>query len=395
MKNVWICMILLFVGVHVCCADGYRIKGKIIGGGEGMKIFLTTKSSFDRVVFDSAIIKNGEFEFQGRMDFPALRAITINKDVTNRNTYQSTVSLPFFLDNSSIEIVAPYDSLPSLSSNRVSCSIKIIGSPSNDLYMAYCEGMRMLNVEYDKVWEACVRAYYYDLEKDDAGKFILQPTFDLLSRLECCKEQIYRYQINFIKRYPDSPVSLQVLKTLPLVKYGRKEMHNVFSLLSENLKNSSYGKLLFKELTEKPIYTRDKYVDIELLNQEGDTVKLSDMIQPEKYTLLEIWASWCGPCRMDIPYLKESYKTWYDKGFNIVSVSIDSNKEQWKKALKQEQMPWIQLCDKGHNFDCEIVKEYGVKGVPSSFLIDPQGEIILINGRGGLLDMKLVELLDK
>lgn len=97
----------------------------------------------------------------------------------------------------------------------------------------------------------------------------------------------------------------------------------------------------------------------------------------------------------DIPHLKDAYSAYHAKGFDIVSVSIDANKEQWKKALEQEQMAWLQVCDKGEGFDGFIVKKYGISGVPSSFLIDPQGKIILTNARGGWLDTKLIELFEK
>ena len=74
--------------------------------------------------------------------------------------------------------------------------------------------------------------------------------------------------------------------------------------------------------------------------------------------MLEIWASWCGPGRVDIPHLKDAYSAYHAKGFDIVSVSIDANKELWKKALEQEQMAWLQVCDKGEGFDVFMFKNY-------------------------------------
>ena len=169
----------------------------------------------------------------------------------------------------------------------------------------------------------------------------------------------------------------------------------MLSLLSGASRNSAKGKALAERLNNIPVYVGDQYLDIEMLDKESKEIRLSDVIKPGKYTLLEIWASWCGPCRGDIPHLKDAYSAYHAKGFDIVSVSIDADKGQWKKALENEQMPWLQACDKGEGLDGFIVKKYGISGVQSSFLIDPQGKIVLTNARGGWLDTKLKELFEK
>ena len=394
MKTTWIYMlVLLFTGVNVCRADGFVIKGKISGGGEGVKVFLTDISQY-RHIYDSTEIKNGEFEFRGLLTSPEMRCITIYKNDQNRREWKSTVKLPIFMDNSSVEIVAPYDSLPTKADEVVPACVKITGSAVNDLYMSYAKGIAPLQALNSKLFETYRVAYYY-AKADDLGRKNMQPAYEALEKMENCRDEIYRYKVNFIKENPNSPVALYVAGTLSLTKYGRGEIEKVLSLFPEQVLNSPKGQALAKRMNAIPVYAGDSYLDIEVLNKEGKEVKLSEMIQPGKYTLLEIWASWCGPCRGDIPHLKDAYSAYSQKGFDIVSVSIDGDKEQWKKALAQEQMPWTQVCDKGDNFEGFIVKKYGISGVPSSFLIDPQGKIMLTNARGGWLDTKLIELFDK
>jgi thiol-disulfide isomerase/thioredoxin len=113
-----------------------------------------------------------------------------------------------------------------------------------------------------------------------------------------------------------------------------------------------------------------------------------------KYVLIDFWASWCGPCKQEIPYLKTAYSRFHNKGFEILSVSLDDNKDKWTAALRQFQMPWIHISDvKGFN---SVVNElYHVPSIPKTLLLDKTGKIIATDLRGEALDRKLEEILGK
>ena len=113
-----------------------------------------------------------------------------------------------------------------------------------------------------------------------------------------------------------------------------------------------------------------------------------------KYVLLDFWASWCGPCKAEIPYLKKAYTNFHHKGFEIMSVSLDDKKDKWTSALKQFQMPWIQVSDiKG--FSSIVNDLYHVPSIPKTLLLDKTGKIIATDLRGDALNKKLEELLGK
>ena len=102
--------------------------------------------------------------------------------------------------------------------------------------------------------------------------------------------------------------------------------------------------------------------------------------------LIDFWASWCGPCRTEYPYLKKAYAQYKDKNFEIIGVSLDDNKASWLGAIKSNGFQWIELCDLKGRLN-EVAKAYGIAAIPQSFLIDPQGRIIAKNLRGNdLLD---------
>ncbi len=135
------------------------------------------------------------------------------------------------------------------------------------------------------------------------------------------------------------------------------------------------------------------FKDFDANSIDGTTVSLSGVCAKNKCVLLEFWASWCGPCRSEIPHMKKAYAHYHDKGFEILSFTIDDKKEAWHKASKQEDMPWINT---GFGMNSKPKKLCEVTGVPANYLIDGStGKVIARNLRGDKLDAKLQELLGK
>jgi len=115
------------------------------------------------------------------------------------------------------------------------------------------------------------------------------------------------------------------------------------------------------------------------------------VVGENKLVLLEFWASWCGPCRAEIPNMKKAYSKFHAQGFEIFSFTIDSDKAAWAKASKTEELPWI---DTGFGAESTPKKLYEVTGVPANYLIDAAtGNVLARNLRGDALDAKLNELL--
>lgn len=124
----------------------------------------------------------------------------------------------------------------------------------------------------------------------------------------------------------------------------------------------------------------------------GKAFHLADILKENKYTLVEFWASWCGPCRAEIPNMKTAYQKFHKKGFEIVSFTLDVERDRWRKASVEENLPWINTGDL-LAFKSPVVRMFGIGGIPANYLVDPAGKIIAKDLRGNKLDEELGSLL--
>lgn len=131
-----------------------------------------------------------------------------------------------------------------------------------------------------------------------------------------------------------------------------------------------------------------RFLDVKESDPKGKVHRLSKYAGRGKWVLVDFWASWCGPCRGEMQNVVAAYKKYHDKGFEIVGLSFDVDKEAWKNAIKTWDMPWIHLSDlKG--WESEAGQVYGIHGIPDNILIDPNGIIVARDLRGPELEEKL------
>jgi peroxiredoxin len=127
--------------------------------------------------------------------------------------------------------------------------------------------------------------------------------------------------------------------------------------------------------------------EIELPNAQNQKIKLSSL--KGKYVLVDFWASWCSPCRAENPNVKRLYQQYKGKGFEVLGVSIDQKREDWQKAIKEDEITWLQVLDQ----NSAVAQQFNVRAIPTTFLIDKNGVIIAKNLRGERLEEKLAELM--
>ncbi|WP_181390451.1 redoxin domain-containing protein [Sphingobacterium athyrii] len=195
----------------------------------------------------------------------------------------------------------------------------------------------------------------------------------------------------YIKKYPSSFYSLSLVADRAMMgKY--EDIQSLYAVLTAPMKNTMQGKALANRLD---ILKRSAIGTAMLNFSQADLDKklVSFSSFKGKYVLVDFWASWCGPCRQENPNVLKEYNKYKDKNFTVLGISLDDNEDKWKKAIKDDAMPWTQVSDlKG--FNNEVSSYYGIMGIPSTLLVDPNGVIIAKDLRGETLSEKLKELFD-
>lgn len=170
----------------------------------------------------------------------------------------------------------------------------------------------------------------------------------------------------FIKENPDSEISAFLV-----LKEKKEDIVNLFPDLNEKVKESVYGKLIQEKIKIWNQNQIGSYApDFEYINSKNQTVKLTEY--KGKFVILDFWGSWCGPCKMEIPKLKEFYKENM-KNVEIIGIACRDTKDKWEKAIKENNLNWTQLLNNEEGQD--LSKIYGITGFPTKIIINPSGII--------------------
>ncbi|NDV57760.1 peroxiredoxin [Bacteroides sp. 519] len=201
-----------------------------------------------------------------------------------------------------------------------------------------------------------------------------------------------RKHIEYIEANLDSLASARTLANM-CTTFGKEKTTELFNKLAPKVRDSDDGKIVEQYLLlNKELNIGDKFVDFEMLDSNGQNRKLSEF--QGKIVLLEFWASWCGPCLSDMPYLKKTYDNYHKYGFEVFAVSLDMNKEDWLKAIEQHNLNWNHVSELDSHYNTAAFI-YGVYGIPDNFLIDEKGIIKARGVRKDKLDKALEKMIKK
>lgn len=345
----------------------FVINGKFTGIKEPAKVFVIYRNHGIRS--DSSEIKNGEFSVSGVAEYPQKASLLLAGTGGAKSGMAEADQVSVYLESGTIE-VSGSDSLK---------SARIGGSRLNK------DQQELVDAESVAHEQQVAIIQQYRQEPDSVKRRLLaadysQKTIELQAALAA-----------FIVAHPNSLVALHSLRANFNPSDDVETAKKLFESLSDSIRNAPSGQA-YKESIENvyKLSIGKMAPDFGAKNMEGAEKRLSDF--RGKYVLLDFWASWCGPCRKETPNLVAGYQKYKGKGFEILSLSIDQNVEEWKKAVKTDNYVWTNLKDGGNPVE-SVAKLYGVTGIPTNYLIDPSGKIVAMNLRGKELDEKLAAIL--
>ncbi len=318
---------------------------------------------------DSTSVQSNSFKFKGISSTPQISYI----QVQGVNGYVLAI-----LENGDIKADIYKDSIS---------KSKVYGTKSNDDFIKYKSETKSLVDVMNNI-------------SSDAQNAIMSG--DVVTAMELEKEynskerEVMLYEWDFIVDNLDSYMSALLLEVFMIEnKVNKDSIIDVYESFSNRIKVSDVGKNIADLLSqfEDPIEVGEIAPDFTAPSIDGPDITLSNVLLDNKVTLLDFWAAWCRPCRIENPNLVRLHKKYKDAGFDIIGVSLDRTREQWEQAVIDDNLPWTQVSNLNFWND-PVARRYSIRAIPQSYLLNKDGLVMGKNLRGQELEDRILSLLN-
>lgn len=350
--------------------DGYVIRGEIEGEYKADKVYLVEESEIQGEwwIADSAKVFDNKYVFKGNaVQFPRMFYI--------KSADPNCVSplTPFFLENGEIRIHAKADFF-------MNSTVK--GTPNNDIYDFYRFQERYIKDHVHRGGILEHKLYGEQSFEIENNKF--------KERSQMLHDRIKDLGKRMVELFPDQVFAPFVIYWSLRHEVSLDELKSLRSKIAPSLDEHPYTKQLDRFIRLAAFGVGSDMFDFTLPDAGGKDIKVSDF--KGKYLLVDFWASWCGPCRGELPGLVKLYKKCKGKNFEILGVSLDIKKDAWTSAIKKYDLKWPQVCDfkMWRSLPAQLC---GVTAVPYTVLVDPEGKVIALGLRGEDLYAKVMDIL--
>ena len=366
MKKIFTLLSLIFFFVLSSCGknNSYTLNGNIDVEDDTKIYILQADQNNQPFIKDSTSVKSGQFNFKGMSATPQISYM----QVEGVNGYVLTI-----IENGTISADIYKDSIT---------KSRVFGSKSNDDFIKYKLETKSLVNDMNSISFAA---------QDAIMSGDIETAAELEKDYNKIQQKVLLYEWDFITDNLDSYMSGLLLEVFMVEnKVNKDSIIDVYESFSNRIKVSDVGKNIADLLIQysDPIDIGETAPDFTGPSLNGSNVTLSEELSKHSVTLLDFWAAWCRPCRIENPNLVRLYKSYNDSGFNIIGVSLDRTQEQWEQAVEDDNLLWTQISNLNFWND-PIARRYSIRSIPQSYLINSDGLVIGKNLKGNDLEEKI------
>ncbi|MDZ7607101.1 MAG: TlpA disulfide reductase family protein [Cyclobacteriaceae bacterium] len=342
----------------------YTIDATIRGIDDSTSIFLYVRNEGEMKILDTVALKDSKAQFTGVVDSPEMMYLNIG--TTNK-------AINLFVENAKIQISVHADSLD---------KAVVTGSKTQDDFMAFKTALEPIEQRSNDLNQR----YQVAMASGDTAA---------IRQIQIDADQLYPDQnaaiTSFISDKNASFLTPYIIRNYLVFEMEVGQLDSMLSKLDTTVHRSpDYKFLADRVAVMQKVALGQPALDFALNDPAGTPVAISSF--KGKYLLIDFWASWCGPCRRENPNVVQLYNDFNEKGFEIIGVSFDDDREKWLKAIDDDKLTWAHVSDL-QGWGCEAGKLYAVNSIPATVLLNREGIIIAKNLRGDALRKKLEELL--
>ena len=356
------------MGALACSGDkvNYNVKGTG-ASQEGATVYLIDQISDAPI--DSAVVAGGAFAMKGQADKDAFLAVSIDGLGWN---------FLFFNDGKPVTVNVADSTVTGSALNNKLTECDKANTKANAELSEFVSAFTSLPKEEQQARMAAWLPEYREVQLKYVDWY--------LGMIEENKDNLV--PVAFVDQVPSMAGQD---KFNELLASGAAYAEHPYVLNMKEKREAALAKAKAAEESKQAIIGQ-KFLDLEEADPQGKMHKLSEYVGKGKWVLVDFWASWCGPCKNEMPNVVAAYKKYHNKGFEIVGLSFDREKEPWVKAITEWEMPWIHLSDLKY-WQSVASDVYNVNSIPDNLLIDPEGTVVARYLRGDALEAKLAEVI--